>query len=194
MFQVSEEDILPKHICVECWTKVMDFHKFYEAVVEARHIYLNSSVNKERPNFVEINCEAIEFDADIAFVKLEPSSDADDGADNSEETEYSKSGAHAAQNDSSESHVAAEQAIEIAAKLEDELTTENENFDHLISKYMEMHCELCQHPFATLSEASSHYRSKHQRRTATLKCCQRRIKMPDIRDHILYHLNPDLFK
>lgn len=199
----------------------MDFHKFYEAVNEAKQFYLNNSVKVERPNFVEIDCDAVEFSADIAFVKHELSSDADNDDDNSEQSEHNRSGADTPQYDSSGSDVAesvveqaskldgadafamVEQAIEIAAKVEDSCVAKlptksnnkvNEKLDHLITKYMEMHCELCRHPFATLSEVSSHYRSEHQRRAATLKCCQRRIKMPDIRDHIQYHLNPDVFK
>lgn len=219
MFQVSEDDILPKYICIECWTKVMDFHKFYEAVDAAKQIFTNNSVKDETPNIFEINCDAVEFDADIGLVKSEPSSDADESADNSEQTEYSQSGAHTIQYDNGDSDVAesidkqmrnvgdafvaVEKAIEITAKVEDSCGVNgpfnansrgNEKFDHLILEYMKMHCEICQQPFATLSEAISHYRSKHQRRTVTLKCCQRRIKMPDIRDHIQYHLTPDVFK
>lgn len=210
------------------------FHKFYETVAEAKIIYLNGSVKEERLNFAEINCDAVEFDDDIASIKVEPAIDA--GAIHLEQTEHKYVATNTSQrhndvgplssnlfdfaNDDASSdsdkcmakfdeehHVpkveesAAIPSAEISAKVEhthdasvNPSTAPNRTFDHLISKYMDMHCELCRHPFRTLSEASSHYRSQHQRRTATLKCCQRRIQVPDIRDHIQYHLNPNLFK
>lgn len=74
-------------------------------------------------------------------------------------------------------------------------STRTDKFDHLICNYMDMECEKCQHPFGTLLDASSHYQNKHQQRSVFLKCCQRRVNLPgEIRDHILYHLNPDAFK
>lgn len=66
--------------------------------------------------------------------------------------------------------------------------------DRLIANYLDMVCEICDQPFGTLTEATSHYRSKHKRRTATAKCCQRRMRLHDMRSHIRYHLNPDSFK
>lgn len=68
-------------------------------------------------------------------------------------------------------------------------------FDYLISSYVNMLCDICEHPFATLTEATSHYRRNHNRKYINVKCCQRRIFIPgEIRDHIQYHLNPVKFK
>lgn len=67
-------------------------------------------------------------------------------------------------------------------------------FDHLISNHIDMLCEICQHPFETLSEASNHYIGQHKQRTILVKCCQKRITiLTELRDHIQYHLNPDKF-
>lgn len=209
-----------------------DFHSFYEAVEEAKTIYLRSSVKDEAPKFVEIDCDSVRFD-DVAasvIVKVESSavSDVDirepseydtpqdhedsgstnllDFGNNSEDSDSEKCAPkldekHEPKLDEAVASAAAELAIELAAQANDTTCPSaklsisiNKRFDHLISRYMDMHCELCQHPFDTLTDASYHYRSKHHRRTATLKCCQRRIKMPDIRDHIQYHLNPNMFK
>lgn len=67
-------------------------------------------------------------------------------------------------------------------------------FDHLIPNHIDMLCEICKHPFETLSEASNHYIRQHKQRTIHVKCCQTRIKIAgELRDHIQYHLNPDKF-
>lgn len=79
---------------------------------------------------------------------------------------------------------------DVLVNLDNEVNTIS---DHLIPVYMEMNCEICRHPFQTLPEARRHYWKKHQRGTATLKCCQRRIRISDIRDHIQHHLNPSIF-
>lgn len=68
-------------------------------------------------------------------------------------------------------------------------------FDHLVSCYVNMFCDICEHPFKTLTEATSHYRRNHNRDYLHVKCCQRRICLPgEMRDHIQYHLNPVKFK
>lgn len=207
----------------------MDFHKFYQAVAEAKIGYLNIAGKRETvPNFVEINCDTVGSDDEIAFVKTETSigvtsnvnhtsqspddfgsasffafDNEDNNVNHSESDESSTKfeEEHDRNVDEAAKIAAAELAVDIVAKLEDSSDVPinsnqamNKRFDHLISKYMDMYCEICRHPFNTLSEASSHYRSQHQRRTVTLKCCQRRINMPDIRDHIKYHLNSNAFK
>lgn len=93
--------------------------------------------------------------------------------------------------------VATKEAIEIVKKVEDtadvEVTEKLKKIDELISDYMDMFCEVCEEPIGKLSEVRGHYLYKHQRRTITLKCCQQRIQITDIRDHIKYHLKPDAF-
>lgn len=68
-------------------------------------------------------------------------------------------------------------------------------FDYLISSYINMFCDICEHPFETLTEATLHYRREHNRKYVNVKCCRRQISIPgEIRDHIQYHLNPVKFK
>lgn len=71
-------------------------------------------------------------------------------------------------------------------------TTTEEDFQ-LASKYMRMNCELCDHPFETLASAKAHSRNVHNTTTKFL-CCDRRMRIYNINDHLQYHLNPDLFK
>lgn len=71
---------------------------------------------------------------------------------------------------------------------------ENQPNDQLMSNYMDMNCESCKIPFETLSDAIGHYRNKHNKYSILVRCCQRRLRPSDIRDHIKYHSNPDMFK
>lgn len=64
----------------------------------------------------------------------------------------------------------------------------------LIPTYFDMKCEKCKYEFKSLSDAFSHYKEKHKQTKATVKCCQSEIHLMSIRDHILHHLNPDVFK
>lgn len=61
------------------------------------------------------------------------------------------------------------------------------------SKYMRMNCEVCDHPFETLALAKSHSQLTHNS-TARFTCCDRRLRIYNINDHLQYHLNPDVFK
>lgn len=63
----------------------------------------------------------------------------------------------------------------------------------LISNCIDMNCDSCGVSFSSLSDAISHYRSKHNKHSAMIPCCQRRLRLSDIPDHIRYHLNPDAF-
>lgn len=90
--------------------------------------------------------------------------------------------------------VAAELAKPISKYIENGAQTRKTMFDDLISKYLNMNCELCNQPLATLPEARAHYRSKHDKRSVIINCCDRRLRASNIRDHLRYHMNPDLFK
>lgn len=70
--QVSDDDILPKFVCCDCWAKLVKFHEFYNAVDEAKNLFLKDTVKDEEPNFIAINCDVIDFEDDIPSVKIEP--------------------------------------------------------------------------------------------------------------------------
>lgn len=52
-------------MCADCWTKLESFHEFYNAVDEAKSIYLSNFVKAEDLSFVEINCDVIESDEEF---------------------------------------------------------------------------------------------------------------------------------
>lgn len=71
----------------------------------------------------------------------------------------------------------------------------NKQFDHLIPNYVDMFCENCKHPFDTFKEACRHYIWEHKQKSVLVKCCQRRLSIPgQIREHVQYHLNAEIFK
>lgn len=186
---------------------------------EAKAIYLQSSVKEEAPNFIEINCvESI----DIVATKLEFSRAQDDSIDfldlgnipndvehNSNDTHKVESPTQSLTDFNGEydlnqmvveasAAVTTEFAKELGTKTTDNsITVEKsarKSADHLIATFMDMRCEECGHPFVSLTKAISHYKNHHKTRTAKMKCCQRRLQLSSIRDHIKYHLNPDTFK
>lgn len=217
---MKENDNLPKMVCRDCWRKLDEFHDFYNAVNAAKSNFWLEVVKNEEPNFLEINCDSVGYDVDIPSVKLEPlpdtvvadvqpskdnrafsDSDGDTLRDNVDDTNDNSIGnvpIKLEKNASAkivESHKSVQKAVKTSDTNTKRFEKSSEEFDHLISNYMDMFCEICDHPFGTLPEASSHYLSKHKQTFALLKCCQRRLKMPgEIRDHIQYHLDPDKFR
>lgn len=64
LFKVSELDPLPKHICLECWTKVDQFHEFHERIHAAQANYLNQLAKYERENnFIAVS-EPVNLNSD----------------------------------------------------------------------------------------------------------------------------------
>lgn len=70
----------------------------------------------------------------------------------------------------------------------------NKELMKLMPEYFDLNCEICKYKCISLTEMSKHYREKHKQSKATVKCCQRKLNFNLIRDHILFHLNPDVFK
>lgn len=240
--QVCETDLLPKSVCRGCWAALDSFHKFYDAVNEARHDFLLKFVKMEEPTFDEVDCDAVAFDHDVLShqqvddllnLKEEPPSIEDDVAEEAAEmtkpeidtvdrfdagdsipnenydSQTDKS--HSEHGDESDPERGSESdsdsdfddelhsapaAYVIPAKKAPKVQVApitDESNDHLISNYMDMHCEVCKIPFATLKEVYPHLQN-HNKKFVPMRCCKRRITLVDIRGHIQYHLNPDTFK
>lgn len=72
--QVNEsDDVLPKFLCKHCWRKSNQFHKFYNAVAEAKQTFLVNAVKIEEPTFVEVSCGTAAYDG--SPLKIEPIDD-----------------------------------------------------------------------------------------------------------------------
>ncbi|XP_055318195.1 transcription factor grauzone-like [Sitodiplosis mosellana] len=68
--EVIEADPLPNHVCMECWTKIDNFHEFHTSVQTAQARYLNDFVKYEREtnHFVDV-LEPIHLNIDTATVE-----------------------------------------------------------------------------------------------------------------------------
>lgn len=182
------------------------FHEFYNTVSDAQTKF---SVNCAKPEFLEIKCDIEMVDGENAAivvkgeriidthvfdVKLEDDASAYGSEIEAEANKNTPMGSaspdtfvHFASEYDSKSVNREKIAMNGTAALINRV-------DHLIPNYLDMNCEICEQPFGSFTEANSHYRHIHRRPSVTLRCCQRRMKMCDIRSHIHYHLNPDMFK
>lgn len=93
----------------------------------------------------------------------------------------------------------AEAALDAEAKLaikifEKSSKSKSDEFMKLIPNYFDMRCELCECDFTTLNQVYTHYRYNHDNAKIQVKCCPDRISSADLREHILFHLNPDIYK
>lgn len=225
--QVSEDDILPKYVCIDCWTKLSDFNKFYNSVDEAKDIYLKRTVKEEMPNVFEISCDADDIDGDNVSVKMEPMDhnfeewlddgsfenhppdghyehgEADNGFINYEAiVEESKFMNWTAE----ENELATTKVI----ALPQSITAQSINGKSVkislapctgttanapqISNSIKMTCAKCNLSIKTVSELIKHNRNEHHDEHIRLKCCETKLKIHDLLDHMEYHRNPDKYR
>lgn len=209
----------------------MNFHKFYNAVDEAKLRYLRNAVKVEVPTFIEINCDSYRCDDDDAVGKIEPMDavvvkvevDVEPFTTEDMTTEKCSTQNHNDfqnvtndSNDGNENDVNADDelipenvdalsvTVEIVGTGKNDTKTKTINLDRkkcvdehlesMVSNYMDMACEICEYPFDSLATANGHYRKEHNKRGIIVKCCQKRVDLYDIFEHIQYHLDPDIFK
>lgn len=207
--QVSEDDELPKCVCTECWTEVQHFHKFYESVKEATMNHIGIFVKIEEPSFVEDSCDAVDFDDNADSMETEPLTYdghtdnneplANGGSSEDSSDRVNEFGGHTEETNShvetlQHRNVDDESEVKPSSIFQSDAVGDTINFDKLIPICMNMQCDTCQHPFGSLSEATRHYKRKHKRRSVSVNCCQRKVLLKGIRDHIRYHLDPNTFK
>lgn len=91
--------------------------------------------------------------------------------------------------------IRANDVADLAKKIYEKTSSKSakDTFMKLIPNYYDMKCELCNYEFKSLNKAYAHYRFEHDNAKIKLKCCPQRILSSDLRDHILYHMNPDLY-
>lgn len=236
--QVSENDAFPKFVCADCWTKLKDFHEFYDAVNEAKSTFMKNAVKEEFPNFVAVDCDLVDIDGELSEVKheqtecvvIEDSTSAhfvsetieNDVKSDLEETEKDTNGQLAADtfdndevsNESDGDDSGSNWSDGLSMKMDLDINWEMTNMamatpiaselaeyadkkngiDDLVAKYMNMTCDACDQSFETVQEGRDHYRIKHDKRPVIINCCDRRLRLYHIRDHLRYHMNPDIFK
>lgn len=216
--QAREDDELPKWICRECWRRLADFHEFYNAVEETKAAYLITITKDDTPKFVEINCDSFECEDDSSVpkekpdeivIKVEMESIIKDSSDDDkslvQQDDIDDDGENVAnlEDKSSLDAVARRPADEATPKTESTISPskgyegtegEQKHLESLVPNFMDMVCDTCQYPFESLAAANAHYRHEHRQRGIVVKCCQKRVDLYDVFEHIQYHLNPDIFK
>lgn len=186
-------------------------------------MYLTTALRNEEPKFTEVNCDSPRYDYDIPLVKVEAVIEEDvrsietskngfeidqEESPPKDEIECESDGIPTANEDdvygeaasnydscTDNSVLNAEATAKLAKQIVEKTCKSATNeFMKLIPNYFDMICELCSYGFKSLNEVYRHYREVHKETKATVKCCQRRLPTPCIRDHILHHLNPEVFK
>lgn len=214
-FQVNEnDDVLPAFICTACWTKARDFHDFHESVGEAQRNYTEipvevkqsadietantTLVDSNRDEYVELmnNVETsmkseIESD-DNDFSNRDFKEESSDQDDVYDPIDCQQSSVCQSKEPPSEPSkiVTTDLATQVYAKTSKAAKAE---FVKLIPNYFDMICQFCDSTFTSLNKVSEHYQRKHNNVKVQMKCCPAVIAMADVRDHILHHLNPNLF-
>ncbi|XP_055314294.1 zinc finger protein 845-like [Sitodiplosis mosellana] len=208
--EVSDSDILPKVICIECWDKVESFRKFSEEVIAKREEYLrqhiNSAVKDESDEEYAVPNVVPEFHREMVCVdRLSPIKVVIEGGDENMELEESKL------HYGSENELGFSDGNEVYHELinRNELPESGEGTrlprhisevspeqqQQIINQYFDMSCDFCDITFGTLKEAIRHYRVKHNNQRGYVKCCS--LKWPQnahMNAHIVWHLNSQVFK
>lgn len=66
--------------------------------------------------------------------------------------------------------------------------------DELMEKYMKTSCAMCEYVLMNLSAARDHYANVHNSKDVNVICCDRKFQVSKIRDHLRYHIDPDVYK
>lgn len=70
-----------------------------------------------------------------------------------------------------------------------------EQQQQIIDQYFDMNCELCESIFNSLDDAITHYATNHNNPRGYVRCCQLKFASKGLLNwHIVWHLNPEVFK
>ncbi|XP_055314295.1 zinc finger protein 726-like [Sitodiplosis mosellana] len=209
--EVSDSDILPKVICIECWDKVESFRKFSEEVIALREEYLrqhiNNAVKDESDEEYAVPNVEPEFHREMVCIDLlRPTKVMMGEGDENMELEESKlhygSGNEQGFSDGNEVYDELIDRNELPESGEgtrlprhiSEVSPEQQQ--QIIDQYCDMSCDFCEATFRTLQEAIQHYKVRHNNQPkGYVKCCSLKLSENSLMNaHIVYHLNPEVFK
>lgn len=204
-------------MCTECWNRLEDFNRFYNAVDEAKNSYLNRMVKEEVPDATEMNA-----DDEIVSVKSEPM-DFDSEVWKSEPPQLEEvsienlppqSTFYEYEYENGEKYYCITKVVNDDRETQDSSIEENRihtsrvvvlpkeiikkpatnNGTSQISKDMSMTCVACDLPINTISELIMHYEDEHKEARIQVKCCETKLEINELLDHMEYHENPDKYR
>lgn len=70
----------------------------------------------------------------------------------------------------------------------------HEQRQQIIDQYCNMNCYLCDMKFEDFYDADKHYRTMHNKSKGYLRCFNNKAKHSHFLSHIVWHLNPNIFK
>lgn len=69
------------------------------------------------------------------------------------------------------------------------------DIERVVSTEFNMKCRCCDHVFKSFQEAQFHYLHEHDIADGYIECCDMKFtKFTNVESHVLFHLNPELFK
>lgn len=209
-FQTNGDSHTDSFVCQSCWTKVLDFHRFYEDVqlqYEAcmliwpkfKHSHLKAPV--PRPFSADLSGSD---DWDRIDERREEQEDDDDHKESPDNyanpTRKERMQKTVAVKIEANEYEEEEQedAGDAAAAAHSSNTTPNplDNADQkLFEEHFRLECDLCSEPLRSLLDARAHYQRAHkQRGYLTCGCGKRFTRDTAIREHCKFHVDPSPHK
>ncbi|XP_055314293.1 zinc finger protein 90-like [Sitodiplosis mosellana] len=209
---VSDSDILPKVICIECWDRVVEFRKFSEEVIALREKYSQQYLENtiKDKNYEEYTIpNVIEPETQRGMLCVDPLRPIkvvmEEGDENLEQEESKLQYGSGNEQGSSDGNEVYDELIDRnelpesgkGTRLPRDISEVSpEQQQQIIDQYFDMNCDFCDVTFGTLKEANRHYKVKHNNQSrGYVKCCSIKLSENSLMNaHIVYHLNPEVFK
>lgn len=174
-----------------------DFHHFYNRVDIAKTRFLVNTTKNGYPTVVEVNYNAVECENDQPSVKNEPMDleyvnvKPQKQPEKPIETLKRKVSVSSVPNITGKSQL----MISRRARPIKTHTPSISSSAQFVPAMRIMSCFYCGHRFRSLDELVEHHASEHSEYDPIrVKCCDKKLEMHQIMDHIEYHRNPDNFK
>lgn len=194
--QVRADDIFPNFICTKCWLKLADFHDFYNAVDEAKSVFLRTVQKEEIPDDADIDVNTDSLESENSSSLLRDENTLLPTPDDLMDFDYVDVKPEPPRKPNETPYVSAASRVVVSHRYTvDESTSSKMDKAQLISDSLNMTCFCCGRQIRTLLDLTDHYQVEHsEERCLRVKCCDTILRLTDLLDHMEYHLHPDKFK
>lgn len=179
----TNEELKSFYICDACRNKLLEFHHFY---CQIRQLYSGKPiVNENKLESVPTNADQIE----LKSVTIQPESvevDEEILSDGNDDDDDHEEPADATRNENSNEKLPEDQPSEEDPRLA--ITDED------IRIYCQMKCHICSEEFDYYEDLKAHCTREHDSKCYVYCCNTRLDRLDRVKDHILFHLKPDIFR